>query len=187
MIWEKYDIRNLDDSEYKKWYSLMDAEKKMRVDRFCFIEDKKRTVAAEMLSRKMISDWCKTISPEKISFGKTEYGKPFAIGLDVHFNVSHSGNMVVCAIDKNPVGIDVEKIREYKFSVAKRVCSAEEILFIEQSENPAKEFIKIWTMKEAYAKFSGTGLTQNILKQKNSGDLHQSEFDDYVVSIFQSE
>ena len=51
MKWYKYDIRDLTDTEYNKWYSLMSEDKRHRVDRFRFLDDKKRTVAGEMLAR----------------------------------------------------------------------------------------------------------------------------------------
>ncbi len=186
MTWEKYDIRNLSEEEYQKWYSLMNDDKKIRVDRFRFADDKKRTVAGEMLARKMIADECKT-EAEKITFEKNEYGKPFAVGLNIHFNISHTGNYVVCAINNNPIGIDIEKLRDYKPNTARRVCSDEEILLIEKSENPAEEFIKIWTKKEAFAKFSGTGLTEKSIKQNLKNNIPQYKFEDYFVSIYTAE
>ncbi len=184
MKWEKYDIRNVKKDEYLKGDSLRDKEKKARVDRFRFIDDKKRTVAGEMLARKMISKEC-GLTPESIVFSKTEHGKPIVLNSDIHFNVSHSENIVVCVIADSPVGIDVEKIREYKPSTAKKFCSDEEIRLIEQSENPSEQFIGIWTVKEAYAKFLGTGLTESIFKKSDFyGNILQYKFEDYCISIF---
>ena len=108
MKWYKYDIRDLFQDEYEKWYSLMSVEKKQRVDRFRLVDDKKRTVAGEMLARKAIAEWG-GIAPESITFGTKEHGKPYAKDLAVEFNVSHSGDMVVCAVDDKPIGIDIER------------------------------------------------------------------------------
>lgn len=102
MKWYKYDIRDLTNAEYNKWYSLMSEDKQRRVDRFRFVDDKKRTVAGEMLARKAIAEWC-NVSPESITFGVKEYGKPYAKDLDVEFNISHSDYMVVCAVDNKPI------------------------------------------------------------------------------------
>lgn len=107
MKWYKYDIRYLTDNEYEKWYLLMNEEKQHRVNRLCFVDDKKRTVAGEMLARKVISEWC-GVTPESISFGTKEHGKLYVKDLAVEFNISHSGDIVVCAIDNNPIGIDIE-------------------------------------------------------------------------------
>ena len=120
MKWYKYDIRDLTDTEYVKWYSLMDETKKQRVDRFHFYDDKKRTVAGEMLARKAIAEWC-GVAPESITFETTKNGKPYAKNLTVEFNISHSDDMVVCAIDSKPIGIDIEKIRPINLKTAQRI------------------------------------------------------------------
>ncbi len=185
MKWEKFDIRNLSEAEYQKWYSLMSDENKSRVDRFRFAEDKRLTVAGEMIAKKMIAKCC-CLQPENIIFDKTDGGKPFAVGLNIHFNISHSGNFVVCATDKNPVGIDIEKKQAYNPSIAKRICSDEETTLLEGSKNPSEEFIKLWTAKEAYGKFLGKGLTEEIFKANLPIKPLQYEFDDYYVSIIKT-
>ena len=177
MKWYKYDIRDLTNAEYQKWYSLMRVDKQQRVDRFRFPDDKKRTVVGEMLARKAIAEWC-DVASESIVFDVNEYGKPFAIGLDVEFNISHSGDLVVCAIDDNPIGIDVEKIRPMDLSVAKRICSDNELRYLfdcklDESNfcyttdiKTLARFFELWTAKEAYSKSMGGSLcfvdTQSI-------------------------
>ena len=118
MKWYIYDITNLSDEEYKHYYSLMNQSKRRRVDSFRFVNDKKRTVAGEMLARKAIAEWC-SVDYADISFGTGRYSKPFALDLAVEFNISHSGNKVVCVVDERPVGVDIEKIRPIDLSVAK--------------------------------------------------------------------
>lgn len=171
MTWYKYDIRDLTDVEYNKWYSLMNEDKQHRVDRFHFINDKKRTVAGEMLARKAIAAWC-SVEPESIIFAIGEHGKPYAVDLDVEFNISHSGDMVVCAVDDNPVGIDIEKIRPIDLTVAKRICTEEELLYLFGHTPTAEDFVyttdatilkrffKLWTTKEAYGKCIGNGILE---------------------------
>ncbi len=186
MKWEIYDIRTLTDAEYEKWYSLMSTEKKKRVDGFRFTDDKKRSVCGEMLARIMISDWC-GVPPESIVFSITEHGKPIAADLAIHFNISHSGDIVVCAVDDDPVGIDVEKLKKYNPSVAQLIFTSEEVRIIEKNENPSEKFIQIWTTKEAYAKFVGTGLSDTDFKASILGKISQFKFRDYYISICQTE
>lgn len=166
MKWYKCDIRDLTDAEYNKWYSLMREEKQWRVDRFRFADDKKRTVAGEMLARKAIAERCNTF-PEQIHFLAKESGKPYAKGLSVEFNISHSADMVVCAVDSNPIGIDIEKIRPVDLSIVKRICSSEEMCYLFGHETDEQNFVyttdfeiltrffEIWTIKEAYIKCRG--------------------------------
>lgn len=193
MKWYKYDIRDLTDEEYTYWYSLMTAEKQRRVDRFRFLDDKKRTVAGEMLARQAIAEWC-SVTPESITFAIGEYGKPYAENLVVGFNISHSGDMVVCAVDDNPVGIDVEQIRPIDLTVAKRICTDEELFYLfghtptkkdfgyTANTTVLKRFFELWTKKEAYGKCLGYGLIQN--EQQISNTLKKIfVLDNYCVCV----
>lgn len=169
MKWYKYDIRDLTDKEYEKWYALMSDDKKNRIDKACKIDDKKRSVVGEMLSRKAIAKWC-GVTPESIVFINGKHGKPFAKDLNIEFNISHSENLVVCAINDKPIGIDVEQICPIDLKIAKKICTTNELIYLfgrlpnEQdfSYNTDKRiltrFFKLWTAKEAYGKLIGDGL-----------------------------
>lgn len=192
MKWYKYSIRDLTDGEYSKWYSLMSKDKQSRVERFRFTDDKKRTICGEMLARKAIAEWC-SITPESISFGIKEHGKPYAKDLPVEFNISHSSDMVVCAVDDKPIGIDIEKIRPIDLTVAKHICTSEELLYL-FDRTPTEQdftyttdtkiitrFLELWTKKEAYGKLCGYGLfsdtNTSILK------IFDYDIDGYIVCI----
>lgn len=195
MKWYKYNIQDLSTTEYKKWYSLMSLEKKQRVDRFRFVNDKKRTVAGEMLARKAIAEWCH-VPEEAIQFGQSEYGKPSAIDLDVEFNISHSGDMVVCVVDAKPVGIDVEQIRPVDLNIVRYICAEEEFAYV-LGNNPRVDdfykitnysvlsrFFEVWTLKEAYGKLIGTGMTKSgIGDASNFCNVIKYMLDKYVVTI----
>ncbi len=192
MKWYKYDIRDLTNAEYNKWYSLMSADKQHRVDRFRFNDDKKRTVAGEMLARKAIAEWC-SVAPESISFGIKEHGKPYAKDLAVEFNISHSGDMVVCAVDDKPVGIDIEQIHPIDLTVAKRICTDEELLYLFGHAPTERDFtfttdieiltrfFEIWTAKEACGKCIGTGLNNGKLLLSNCKRILLKA--EYLISV----
>lgn len=193
MKWYKYNIQDLRDAEYNKWYSLMSEDKQRRVDRFHFENDKKRTVVGEMLARKAIAKWCE-VTPESIRFSIGEHGKPYVEDFDVEFNISHSGDMVVCAIDDNPVGIDIEQIRPIDLTVAKRICTDEELLFL-FAHTPIEEefayttdmaistrFFEIWTKKEAFGKCLGNGV-ENIRTNIQNKFVQSFVVENYMISI----
>lgn len=196
MKWYKYDIRDLSKTEYDKWFSLMNKEKQKKVNCFRFEEDKKRTVAGEMLARKAIAEWC-NISAEEITFGKNENGKPFAENLNAQFNISHSGNIVVCAVDDKPIGIDIEQIRPVELKIAKRIYTKSELHYLfgfdpseeDFSISPDDEmlvrFFERWTAKEAYLKYTGIGITENLKTLSvNSEKTEISYFEDYVITVY---
>lgn len=125
------------------------------------------------------------IDIEKQEFACNEYGKPYLSNYpDVHFNISHSGKYVVCVVSDKPVGIDIQKISEYNPTVAKRVCTGQELKRIESSADKSSEFIKLWTQKETVIKMHGTGISsvniKNCLKNQN---VKSQKIDDYWLSI----
>lgn len=183
MKWYKYDIRYLTDEEYTYWYSLMNADKKKRVDRYRFFEDKKRTIAGEMLARQAIAEWC-CVTPESIAFDIKEHGKPYAKDLAVEFNISHSGNIVMCAVSNSPIGLDIEEIRPVDISVIKRVCNNDELKYALQ-DNSYKRFFEIWTFKEAYFKCIGIGITDfsSVNYFHCERKMSKLYFDNYIVHI----
>lgn len=194
MRWYKYNIRNLTDEEYAYWYSLMNADKQQRVDRYRFLDDKKRTVAGEMLARQAFAEWC-GVAPESITFAIGEYGKPYIVGLDVEFNISHSGDMVVCAVDDKPVGIDIEQIRPVDLSIVKRIFTDAELFYL-FGHNPTDvdfaytedgviltRFFELWTKKEACGKCIGVGLCYDSLDSDIYEYVHPLCTDQYDISI----
>ena len=125
---------------------------------------KLQTVAGELLARYSVGQYLKKPDQEiNLVFG--EKGKPHIGNLsDVHFNISHSGNYVVCAVSKTEVGIDVERIRKVNLRIAERFFSHSEIhdLMARDEADRMHYFITLWTIKESYLKAIGRGLTQHL-------------------------
>ena len=100
---------------------------------------------------------------EKPIFEYGEHGKPSIIGhSDIHFNLSHCKEVVICAISDHPVGVDVEVVSIYNESLARHVMNDEEMETILQAERPEVMFTRLWTMKEAVVKRSGRGIADDI-------------------------
>ncbi|UOY05738.1 4'-phosphopantetheinyl transferase superfamily protein [Muricauda sp. SCSIO 64092] len=94
-----------------------------------------------------------------------KYGRPRLPGLSdtLDFNISHSGQFVVCAIsDSIPVGIDIEKIKKIEIDSFKSYMTAQEYRNIIYSEKSQEEFFGYWTKKEAVLKAIGRGLSMNL-------------------------
>lgn len=92
---------------------------------------------------------------------KTSYGKPYLKNHpDIHFNISHSMDCIVCVIsDEKVVGIDVEKIRTFNTFAAKKVCTSRELADVYANEDPDRQFFRYWTLKESYVKTIGLGIS----------------------------
>ena len=96
-------------------------------------------------------------------FEYNEHGKPSIVGHpEIFFNLSHCKEAAICVVSDQPVGVDVESIREYKESLVNYTMNDEEIGQINSSETPAAAFICLWTMKEATTKLIGTGISNDM-------------------------
>lgn len=189
-MYEIIDINFFSQAQYEYFFTLMSDEKKQRVNRFRFENDKKRTVFGEMLARKMISSAC-GIKEEKIVFGVKENGKPFAKNAAIQFNISHSADFVACAVSDTPVGIDIEKIDKNRELPIDFVCGKNEreyILGADSESEIRKRFFEIWTKKEAYSKFTGEGISSlkkvNTLEKDFRARCETFFKDGYAVSIY---
>ena len=132
-----------------------------------------QSLAGEVLSRFAIHTFT-GIANKDIEIGYGENGKPFITNLEnVHFNISHSGDFVVCAVSNNAIGIDVERIRKVNLRIAERYFSTSELHDLLQlgEEERKTYFIALWTVKESYLKAIGKGLTQHL----NSFTVTKSE------------
>ena len=96
-------------------------------------------------------------------FEYNEHGKPSIVGHpEIYFNLSHCKEAVICAISNQPIGVDVESIREFNDSLINYTMNDEEKVEIANSDTPAATFIRLWTMKEATSKLIGTGITHDV-------------------------
>lgn len=93
-----------------------------------------------------------------------EHGKPFLPDHpDMHFNLSHSGNWAVCAMDKSPVGIDIEQVRDVRFkALAARHFTPDENAWLAAHADRRQAFFRLWTAKESLLKACGTGLAGGL-------------------------
>lgn len=93
-------------------------------------------------------------------------GKPFVPGdPDFHFNISHSGGyLALCTSRQSEVGIDLQEIRPLSAGLEKitrRFYSPSEYAYLQKITDPAEKeltFFRLWSVKEAYLKYKGTGL-----------------------------
>lgn len=185
-------INEVTSDQYEHYYSLLSDEKRARVDRFRFNDDKKRTVCGEMLARQMIAEQY-GVKEENLSFAVTGHGKPYLINSAVHFNISHSADYVLCAVSNVPIGADIEKMKPIENRLIHAVCTdAEENYVLNSADllDRQRRFFRIWTAKEAYFKCCGTGITdlkgvcileEPLCRTKN---LY---YEDYAISIFENQ
>lgn len=91
------------------------------------------------------------------------HGKPcFAGRGEYQFNLSHSGSLALCALDRLPVGVDIQIVRTWRPGLLRRVCSETELDWVNRGEEVWSRFTQLWALKESRVKYSAEGLTRPI-------------------------
>ena len=91
------------------------------------------------------------------------HGKPYFPTMPrLHFNLSHCRVAVACAVDYEPVGIDIECPRAFSEDLLAYVCSPEERLDVLSANDSSLRFAELWTKKESLYKLTGEGIRDNL-------------------------
>lgn len=171
--------------QYERLLNNIAVEKKTKLGKFLFYEDAQRSLLGDLLIRMLIYKYNYS-NKKTIVFKENKYGKPYlADSSNIHFNISHSGNHVVCAICDKPVGIDIEDIKPIDLNIAKRFFTSNEYNYITMAksiESKYQKFYFIWTRKEAYVKQQGIGLNIPL----NTFDVLESHNDIYFKCIYEN-
>ena len=146
------------------WMSGLSREKHDRVARYKNENDKMLALTAHrLLCRVLYQEYGLRPSPDDWATG--DNGKPYLKGeKDIHFNISHSGHVAMCALYNRPVGVDIERVRPVNDDLARRIMSEEEWRVYFLADDKENLFFKIWTLKEAYLKYKGIGIGYALQK-----------------------
>jgi len=103
-----------------------------------------------------------------------EHGRPYVKGDPVYFSMSHSGDLLVLAVDDHPVGVDAEFMKERDFAKLSAWFFGESI--------PCRDdFYRRWTRFEAGLKLAGLPLfSKNAPEPKH---LHSEVLGDHMLSV----
>jgi 4'-phosphopantetheinyl transferase len=127
-------------------------------------------LAARVLVRSLLSAYA-SLSPSAWRFETNRWGRPYIANLeaprDLLFNLSHKPGLVTCLVGYGrELGVDVEHYanRPYLLDIASRFFSPSEtaaLLALPDSQRIPR-FYELWTLKEAYIKARGIGLSLGL-------------------------
>lgn len=144
-------VSNLYSDNYNEYFP---ESLKLRIDLKKNREARVQSVAAySLLSEVLNREY--NLSLKELCF--TDNGKPY-LKNGPFISLSHSGEYVCVGVSKNPIGVDIEKIREFNSSILERYFSKTEKRYI-LKKNIKERFFTLWTLKEAILKKQGITLS----------------------------
>lgn len=148
-----------DAEHYAAAYAAVSPARQEKVDRFRFEKDKRLSLGAELLLRHALH--CEGLGEIPILFDYGAQGKPRLKDCSVYFNLSHSGEYVVCALAPYEVGCDVEQVTPIDLNIARRFFFRSEYddIAAQTTQRARNElFFRCWTLKESFMKVTGLGM-----------------------------
>lgn len=148
--------------------ALLEARERERANRFVFERDRRLYLASHALKRAMLTAAVGgTVSPAAWTFEVDARGKPrLSKGVGLEFNLSHCRGLVACAVSQRiALGIDVERLDpNISLDLARTCFASAEQAWLHGLPETAKAtgFYVLWTLKEAYIKATGLGLSQPL-------------------------
>ena len=187
MHWSYCQTADFSDESLQQLYAQLSPSRREYMMRLRQAEDRTRSLAAELLVYRLLQERYAITGAQ---LHRKPNGQPYLTGCDLQVSISHCDDLVACVLSRNPVGIDMERIRPVTQGLCRRVCVDEELAYLqiaqeEDLQNPEvlRRFFEIWTAKEAYFKKQGTGITD--LKSVNILPLRRQTytFGDYILQI----
>ncbi len=165
----------LDEARVAPWLPVLDATERGRAARFVFARHRVLFVAAHALLRTALARFGGEPAAAW-SFVADAHGKPSAcLGprsaprlAPLSFNLSHTEGMAGVAVIAQPgvdIGFDLEPIaRNVELAVAGRYFAGPEVAWLDRLAPATRPpgFLRLWTLKEAFIKAIGKGLTQDL-------------------------
>ena len=144
---------------YRLAYNTASVERRQKVDKYRFEKDRYLSLGADMLMRYILHE--ANIAYDHVNIKTNTFGKPYFEDINLNFNISHSGDWVICAISDVEVGCDIERIQSADLQIAKQFFCADEYLHIFQQASEAERerlFYRYWTLTESFIKATGKGM-----------------------------
>jgi 4'-phosphopantetheinyl transferase len=154
------------------YWQFLNQQEQERAERFKLVADRKAFIAAHGLLRECLSKYC-SLSPGQWEFDTQARGKPILVNdpnhrlPDLRFSISHTRKLVACLVTiGSDCGVDLERVGHAKapLALAEKYFSPAEVKNLSQLQEDALDlgFAEIWTLKEAYLKARGVGLSMPL-------------------------
>ena len=132
---------------------------------------------------------------------KDDHGAPRPSG-GIHWSISHKTHYVCGVVAPLPIGIDIERVRDFSAGLYRKTAAEEEWALADMERDAVRAFFRYWTAKEAVLKATGIGI-KDLLKCRVARILDDTHlqirydgrdwliehcfFSDHVASIVKSD
>jgi 4'-phosphopantetheinyl transferase len=165
-------MEDFTDEQYRHLLPLLSVERRQKAEQFRSMRGRKLSAAAYLLLAHGLKKEYALQGP--FDFQYNENGKPRLKNYpEIHFNMSHCIQGAACIISSVEAGLDMQGISPFDAALKRFVCSDDEFRVLEQSQNPDRDFCRLWVHKESVLKLRGTGITDD-LKQVLCGQKMQN-------------
>ena len=117
-------------------------------------------------------------------------GKPELKGIDRYISVTTVEDKMIAVISEGKIGIDGEHIARFSGetktdfpAIAERFFTDEEADYVRDGEDTGVRFARIWIRKEAYAKYTGKGLTDFSNFSVNDGERFYGKINGVPIKL----
>ncbi len=160
----------MEQSLFSDYLSLLPPDLRKKNSQYIRWQDRH----AHLLGRLLLIEALKSYHIENNIWDLIAYSthkRPYLTLKGYDFNISHSGDFVICAIGKNiRLGIDIEENRKRNLKDFTNLMTPDQWDEINGASCPLKAFYKYWTIKESVIKADGRGfyIPLNELEVKNN-------------------
>lgn len=141
-------IHQISEDTLSQAYALMSEERRLRCDRLRTDSEKRACICGDMLIRKLAKEHF-DLNEKEVILCADSNGKPFIKDAPYHVSISHSGDLVLCAISHYPVGVDIQKVEKVPEKIVQK---------IDVNFDSDRQFYEYWTAAESYGKLFGNGI-----------------------------
>ncbi|MDP5210196.1 4'-phosphopantetheinyl transferase superfamily protein [Microbulbifer sp. 2205BS26-8] len=157
------------DRTLKRFSRIISIEERLKQKNFYFKKHRQQYLITRALLRYVLSKYENTVSPSDWVFISNKYGRPYIANKEVpqklFFNLSHTDNCIALLVSHEEIaGIDVEWVlrKGENLGIAERYFSLREVndmFSLPDKVSRVARFYDLWTLKEAYIKARGMGLS----------------------------
>ena len=162
------DDGGLDADVWTRLRNWLQPEERERADKYKDMEARASFLIGRGMARAMLSE-ATGVPPADWRFNDGAHGRPeiASPATPYHFNLAHSHGAVACIVGRDrEIGVDVEFLDRPPVSddLAVRVCAPQELAHVNAAPEAERQerFLVYWTLKEAYLKARGLGISVHL-------------------------